>query len=95
MSKHKGHPVADLYPAALGAAVKARRTQLGLTQQDLARRCDLDQGYLGRVEGGSQNVAVSNIARIAIALETAPEQLLNRASKIICEQMRSQRQTSA
>jgi transcriptional regulator with XRE-family HTH domain len=59
-----------------GAVVRARRTALGLSQEDLAHLSELDRTYIGGVERGERNVSLINIDRIAKALKTKPERLL-------------------
>lgn len=53
----------------LGRAMRARRQELGLSQEELADRAGLHRTYLADVERGSRNVALFNIERIALALE--------------------------
>src|SRR4051812_23239320 len=52
----------------LGYAVKARREQHGLTQEDLAERARIHRTYLSDVERGTRNVSLINIERIAAGL---------------------------
>jgi transcriptional regulator with XRE-family HTH domain len=51
-----------------GFAVKDRREQLGLTQEDLAHKAEIHRTYLSDIERGSRNVSLINIERIAAAL---------------------------
>ena len=51
-----------------GFAVKARREELGLTQEDLAHRAGIHRTYLSDVERGSRNICLMNIERVAAAL---------------------------
>jgi transcriptional regulator with XRE-family HTH domain len=51
-----------------GFAVKARREELGLTQEDLAGRAGIHRTYLSDVERGSRNLSLVNIERVAAAL---------------------------
>ena len=53
-----------------GAAVRARRTGLGISQEELALRIDADQAYVSRVEAGAVNVTLETIQQLADALET-------------------------
>lgn len=62
--------------AELGGRVRARRTQLGLSQESLADRCGLHWTYVGQVERGQRNVSLHNILRIAAALELDPAELV-------------------
>jgi transcriptional regulator with XRE-family HTH domain len=51
-----------------GFAVKARREELGLTQEDLAEKAGIHRTYLSDIERGSRNVSLVNIERVAAAL---------------------------
>jgi transcriptional regulator with XRE-family HTH domain len=52
----------------LGFAIKARREELGLTQEDLADQSGIHRTYLSDVERGSRNICLLNIERVAGAL---------------------------
>lgn len=53
-----------------GAAVRARRRDLGLSQADLAEAARLHEVQISRVETGAANVSMATIAALAVALET-------------------------
>jgi transcriptional regulator with XRE-family HTH domain len=55
-----------------GDAVRARREELGLTQEDLAGRAGIHRTYLSDVERGSRNISLVNIERLAAALADTP-----------------------
>ena len=61
---------------AFGERMRARRRELGLTQETLAERCGLHWTYLGQIERGRRNIGLLNIVRIAAALETSVSDLL-------------------
>ena len=54
-----------------GAAVKASRTQLGLSQQELATRAKLHRTYISDVERGARNISLLTIQRLARALKSS------------------------
>jgi transcriptional regulator with XRE-family HTH domain len=60
----------------LGAAVRARRTQMNCSQETLADAAEIDRSHMGKIERGERNVTFLNIARIARALECKPSDLL-------------------
>lgn len=64
--------------AALGAEVKARRTELGLTQEDLAGRMQIDRPYVTHIEGGRKQPTVSVLYALAGALDLRFEELAGR-----------------
>jgi transcriptional regulator with XRE-family HTH domain len=51
-----------------GFAVKLRREELGLTQEDLAEKAHIHRTYLSDIERGTRNVSLINIERVATAL---------------------------
>lgn len=51
-----------------GFAVKGRREELGLTQEDFAARVGIHRTYLSDVERGTRNICLQNIERVAAAL---------------------------
>lgn len=61
----------------LGYRVRERRTQMNLTQAQLADQCGLHRTFVGSVERGERNVAVLSLRRIAAALRTTPAVLLD------------------
>lgn len=56
--------------------IRLLRYKNGLSQEELAFRCELDRTYISAVERCIWNVALSNIERIANALNVEPWRLL-------------------
>ena len=52
-----------------GDAVRGRREELGLTQEEFAERAHIHRTYLSDIERGRRNVSLINIEHIAIALD--------------------------
>lgn len=48
--------------------VKGRRTDLGLTQEQLAEHAGLHWTYIGQIERGQRNLTLVNILKVAGAL---------------------------
>jgi len=65
MGKKKARPGIQ---ERFGFAVKVRREELELTQEDLAGRAGIHRTYLSDIERGSRNVSLVNIERLAAAL---------------------------
>lgn len=53
----------------LGIEVKSRRLELGLTQEDLAGRAQLDRAYITSIEVGKKQPTISVLYTLAAALE--------------------------
>ena len=64
---------------AVGAAVRSRRKELGLSQEELGYRAKLDRTYISGVERGVRNPTVGSLRRIARALDTVSSTILNAA----------------
>jgi transcriptional regulator with XRE-family HTH domain len=54
---------------AVAAAIRERRKELKLTQQQVADRLGISQQVIARIESGASNMTVATLARIADALE--------------------------
>lgn len=52
-----------------GTAVRKRRRELGMSQEDLAAAVDLDQSYVSLIETGQMNVTLETADRVAKALK--------------------------
>ena len=76
--KHVGNPGS----VAFGLAVRLRRQQLGLSQEDLAGRAGLHRTYVGSVERGERNITLRNIAQLAHALDTTASTLVAEAESL-------------
>ena len=55
--------------AAVGVAIRNRRTAMGLSQEKLGEVAGLDRTYISGVERGVRNPTISSLGRIAVALE--------------------------
>ncbi|MES2824992.1 MAG: helix-turn-helix transcriptional regulator [Pseudomonadota bacterium] len=61
---------------AFGNRVKEIRLEQGMSQEQLGLIAELDRTYISGIERGIRNVSLINIARIAVALEVKPVDLL-------------------
>jgi transcriptional regulator with XRE-family HTH domain len=59
-----------------GEAVRSRRVQIGLTQEQLAALAELDRTYVGGIERGGRNPSYLNLVKLARALRVTLSQLL-------------------
>lgn len=54
-----------------GHAVRKRRQELGISQEELADRAGLHRTYIGDIERGARNLSLENIEKIAKAMEVS------------------------
>lgn len=60
----------------LGLKIKELRTDLKITQENLASECDLDVRTIQRIEKGQQNVTFSVIFDLSKTLKINPDELI-------------------
>ena len=77
--------------AALGLAVKQRREELELTQEQLSLRSDLHQRWISNVETGKRNPSYASLRRLAAGLGLSASELIGRAEDL--EDVRRDRRT--
>lgn len=61
---------------ALGHLVRQRRTALGISQEELGMRANLDRTYISGVERGVRNPSMTALASLAFGLGTTVSNLL-------------------
>lgn len=62
--------------ATLGQRVRARREELGLSQEKLAATSSLHWTFVGQVERGQRNLNLHNLLKLAEALGVDPADLV-------------------
>lgn len=58
----------------IATAIRARRAELGLTQEQLAERAGLRQGHLSQLETGSRKPTLPTLLKLRDALDLTTEQ---------------------
>jgi transcriptional regulator with XRE-family HTH domain len=59
-----------------GENVREKRKEKGLSQEQLSFKADLHRTYIGMIERAEKNITLSNIEKIAKALEVEIVELL-------------------
>ncbi len=88
-------PSAPAFQAALGLAVKARRQELDITQEQLANDTDLHQRWISNVETGKRNPSYASLRRLAAGLDLSASELIARAEDIEREDAKANRRIAA
>lgn len=61
----------------IGENIRLLRKKRGLSQEQLAFRADINASYMGQVERGEKNPTIDVLSKIALALQTPIEQIVN------------------
>jgi transcriptional regulator with XRE-family HTH domain len=64
---------------AIGSAIRAIRTELGLTQEGFALKAGLDRSYYGAIERGEFNMTIDTLMSISRGLDVPAWEILSRA----------------
>lgn len=67
---------------AFGAVVRVRRTELKLSQEELAHQAGLHRTYIGMIERGEKNITLENINRISNALKLSNSELFTQLENL-------------
>lgn len=67
---------------AFGDAVRARRQELGLSQEDLGFEAELHRTYISQLERGLKSPSLATIEQLAQVLKTKPSDLVRAAEKL-------------
>lgn len=67
---------------AFGQAVRARRKELGLSQEGLGERADLHRTYISQVERGLKSPSLTTIEHVARVLGVRPSELVRDAERL-------------
>jgi transcriptional regulator with XRE-family HTH domain len=59
----------DEYLIEIGKNIKRLRLAKGLTQVDLAHRCDIEKQNMNRIEAGKNNLTIKSLLKISAALD--------------------------
>lgn len=60
--------MSDPYLDILGKRIRARRQELGMSQEALAHAAGMDRSYVGRIERGEHNLTFTALVRLARAM---------------------------
>ena len=63
---------------AFGERVRELRKDKGLSQEELSFKADLHRTYIGMIERAEKNITLTNIEKIAKALDVLPSELLTK-----------------
>jgi transcriptional regulator with XRE-family HTH domain len=76
-------PTRSAQHTAFGLALRESRHAVGLSQEGLAHASGLDRTYVSGIERGERNPSLTNILKLATAVQTPPAELFARAETLL------------
>jgi hypothetical protein len=70
---------------AFGAVVRTCRTELGVSQEELGNRAQIERSHMGKIERGQHLPNLALILKLAVALATTPGVLVDRTALRLSE----------
>jgi transcriptional regulator with XRE-family HTH domain len=81
MDKGQMTDAEKVYAKAIGDALKARKEKIGLTFDDLAAMSGVSRANVSRIFYGTVDVRMGDLRRLAEALDTPVDKILDAATK--------------
>ena len=63
--------------SSIGERIRQLRTEQGISQQDLAARCNFEKSNMSRIEAGRTNLTLKNLYKISRALGVGMSDLVD------------------
>nr|WP_256595789.1 helix-turn-helix transcriptional regulator [Pseudomonas sp. RW407] len=73
----------DDVAAAFGKALRQKRKEAGLTQEELALQADVQRNYVSLIERGINQPTITVIFKLAKPLRCSPAEIVTSAEKIL------------
>lgn len=70
----------------IGERIRRCRRERGLTQEELAEKIDIAPNYLGQIENGRRGVNITNLIKIANALDITFDYLMSDVNSAAIEE---------
>ncbi len=63
----------------IGATIRARRIEMGFSQETFADEIGMHRAYYGSIERGVRNLTLPTLSKVARGLKTKPSEILRKA----------------
>jgi transcriptional regulator with XRE-family HTH domain len=67
---------------AFGRAVKAKRAEMGISQEHLADKAGMARSFLSKIENGKIGITLITLIKLSLALDCSPSEILAQAEGI-------------
>ena len=75
--KKQNNTSRDKYLKEIGSKIAKRRNLLGISQEALADKADLDRTYISGIERGKRNISIYTLKKIIDSLELKMKDFFN------------------
>ena len=75
---------------ALGSVVRQCRVELGISQEELGHRAEIERSHMGKIERGQHLPNLALILKLAGALSTSPGSLVEKTAEMLLDGDQSQ-----
>lgn len=74
--KHYNDNMKEINYVQVGQKIKSLRMEAGLTQEQMAERCEISTSFLGHIERGTRKLSLETAVKIADCLHVSMDSLL-------------------
>ncbi len=75
---------------AFGSVVRQCRVELGISQEELGHRAEIERSHMGKIERGQHLPNLALILKLAGALSTSPGSLVEKTAEMLLDGDQSQ-----
>ena len=65
----------------VGQKIKDKRLKLGITQEQLAEKCDISVSYIAHIERGTKSLSLETAVKVSNALNVSLDYLVGRSEE--------------
>ena len=70
---------------AFGSVVRQCRVELGISQEELGHRAEIERSHMGKIERGQHLPNLALILKLAGALSTSPGRLVEKTAEMLLD----------
>lgn len=75
-AKHYNDNMKEINYVQIGQKIKNLRNEAGLTQEQMAERCEISTSFLGHIERGTRKLSLETAVKIADCLHVSMDSLI-------------------
>ena len=76
VAKHYNDNMKEINYPQVGQKIKSLRSEAGLTQEQMAEKCEISTSFLGHIERGTRKLSLETAVKIADCLHVSMDSLI-------------------